>query len=472
MSALLDWLGIAAAEVAQHQPPLVRVAASLPSVAALFQSTKMRTAIVVNDAGHAIGLVEAEDLISGARAGAQTGVSVGSIMQGGSALCDIGVAMHMAVAQMRRCRSLGLVTPDGRPAAVLTLEAALSPLLAPVACRVNEVAPLDVRLQADFAAALLNDGQNGVGIQRALVAQNDEITAAVAKRTIAAMGQDGWGQPPVDFAVIVMGSSGRRESFLRPDQDNGLILGAYPGEAHTAIDAYFMEFSTRFTAALEAASFPLCPGNVMATNPVWRKTLDQWIAQVSRWALQRSGQAVLSADIFFDFRPVYGNADLANRLHEAVIGIAVANPAFVHQICLQEARETAPIGLFGNIIPDDEDNQIDLKLRGTLPFVGLVRFMALRHGIAAIGTLDRLAALVAAGAISAALHGELVEDFSVLTDVRLRRQLADHAAGMPVGNRLDLGGLTGRNRARLLQVFRSIELLRKVAAQSYGGHRG
>jgi CBS domain-containing protein len=437
-------------------------------------STKMRAAIVVNDGGYAIGLIEAENLTSGLQIATQTGVSAGSMMQGASALCDIGTPLHTAVAQMRRngCRALGLVTPDGRPGAVLTLEAALSPLLAPVTCRVNEGALLDARLQADFTAALLNDGQDAVGIQRALVAQNDETTADVAEQTIAAMGQDGWGQPPVDFAVIVMGSSGRRESFLQPDQDNGLILGAYPDEAHTAIDAYFMEFSGRFTAALDAAGFPLCSGNVMATNPVWRKTLDQWIAQVNRWAWHRSGQAVLSADIFFDFRPVYGNTELATRLHESVIGIAAANPAFVHQICQQEARETAPISLFGNIIPDDEDNQIDLKLRGTLPFVGLVRFMALRRGIAAIGTLDRLAALAAADAISPALHADLVEDFSALTDVRLRRQLADHAAGMPVGNRLNLGGLTGRNRARLLQVFRTIELLRKVAVQSYGGQRG
>jgi signal-transduction protein with cAMP-binding, CBS, and nucleotidyltransferase domain len=192
MSALLDWLGLAAVEAAQHQPPLVRVTASLPSVAALLRNTKMHAAIVVNDGGHAIGLVEARDLASGLQSATQTDASAVSIMQGTSALCDIGVALHMAVAQMHRngCSALGLVTPDGRPAAVLTLERALSPLLAPVACRVSEGGALDVRLQADFAAALLNDGQDAVGIQRALVAQNDETMAAVVERTVTAMGQD------------------------------------------------------------------------------------------------------------------------------------------------------------------------------------------------------------------------------------------------------------------------------------------
>jgi signal-transduction protein with cAMP-binding, CBS, and nucleotidyltransferase domain len=269
-----------------------------------------------------------------------------------------------------------------------------------------------------------------------------------------------------------MGSSGRRESFLHPDQDNGLVLDAYPDDAHAAIDPYFIEFSVRLTTALDRAGFPLCAGHVMATNPVWRKTLNQWTAQIGRWARQSSSQAVLAADIFLDFRPVYGDASLAARLSETVLGIAAANPSFVRQIAWTEGRETAPLGLFGRIIPDDDEKHIDLKLRGTLPLVGLVRFLALRHGVPATGTLDRLAALLATGAVSAGLHAALAEDFAVLTDLRLRQQLADHAAGVPPGNRLDLNGLAERDRTRLIQVFRTIELLRKVAAQSYGGQRG
>ena len=97
------------------------------------------------------------------------------------------------------------------------------------------------------------------------------------------------------------------------------------------IDPYFIEFSVRLTTALDRAGFPLCRGHVMATNPVWRKTLEQWQAQVGRWAWQRSGQAVLSADIFLDFRPVYGDASLATRLRDEVLGIAAANPAFVRR---------------------------------------------------------------------------------------------------------------------------------------------
>jgi CBS domain-containing protein len=474
MSALLDWLGLPASAAAQHRAPVVDAAASVASVAALLHSTGARAAIVADDAGRAVGLVEATDLIAGQQSAARPGANAATVMQGATALCGETDPLHAAVARMRQEGRLvlALVAPNGRPAGLLTLDAALSPLLAPLAAQVDSPVPPDAAQQAELAAALIRDGQNSLAVQRALAVLNDATTQAIAAQTVSAMREDGWGNPPVGFALIVMGSSGRRESFLHPDQDNGLVLDAYPDDAHAAIDPYFVEFSVRLTTALDRAGFPLCLGCVMATNPVWRKTLDQWTAQITRWARQRSGQAVLSADIFLDFRPIYGDASLAARLSETVLGIAAANPAFIRQICWQEARETAPLGLFGQIIPDDDERRIDLKLRGTLPLVGLVRFMALRHAIGATGTLDRLAALQAGGAISPGLHAALVEDFAVLTDLRLRQQLADHAAGVPLGNRLELVGLAERDRARLVQVFRSIELLRKVAAQSYGGQRG
>ena len=470
MSALLDWLALPASAAAQHRVPVVDGAASVATVAALLHSARVRAAIVVDDAGRAAGLVESADLPASAGPGAHAA----SVMQGRTALCDEGGALHAAVARMRRegRQVLALVSPSGRPAGLLTLDAALSPLLAPLSAGLTDPSLPEAAHQAELVAALLRDGQPGVAVQRAMAILNDASTAAIAAQTIAAMREDGWGQPPVGFALIVMGSSGRRESFLHPDQDNGLVLDPYPNDAHAVIDPYFIEFSVRLTTALDRAGFPLCRGHVMATNPVWRKTLEQWQAQVGRWAWQRSGQAVLSADIFLDFRPVYGDASLATRLRDEVLGIAAANPAFVRQISWQEARETAPLGLFGQILPDDDEKRIDLKLRGTLPLVGLVRFMALSHGIGATGTLDRLAALQAAAAISPGLHAALVEDFAVLTDLRLRQQLADHAAGLPPGNRLDLAGLAERDRARLVQVFRSVELLRKVAAQRYGGQRG
>ena len=72
-----------------------------------------------------------------------------------------------------------------------------------------------VAAQADGNTALVN-------------ALNDDITRAVLGQSLATMEAAGWGEPPVPFAVLVMGSAGRAESLLHPDQDNGFILADHP----------------------------------------------------------------------------------------------------------------------------------------------------------------------------------------------------------------------------------------------------
>jgi CBS domain-containing protein len=277
----------------------------------------------------------------------------------------------------------------------------------------------------------------------------------------------------VRFALIIMGSGGRREGFLHPDQDNGLVIEPYPDPDHATVDPYFIALSERLTHAFDRAGFPLCTGNVMATNPVWRKTLPQWVSQIEGWALRRSPQAVLSSDIFLDFRPIFGAVEFGHALRREVLRIAAAYPAFIRQICWQQASEGGPIRLFGGIQAGSREGRtIDLKLHGTLPLVGMVRFLALRHGIAATGTLDRLGALAEAGQISASFRADLTDDFAALTAFRLRQQVSDMQAGKPIGNRLAPKRLTERERARLVQVFRTIDALRKSAAREFGGQAG
>ena len=66
----------------------------------------------------------------------------------------------------------------------------------------------------------------------------------------------------------------------------------------------------------------------------------------------------------------------------------------------------------------------------------------------------------------------LAEDFSILTAMRVRQQLADLEAGRPVSNLLALADLSERERKRLVRLFRSIDTLRRVAAQEFGGRLG
>ena len=121
-------------------------------------------------------------------------------------------------------------------------------------------------------------------------------------------------RPPVPFALILMGSAGRGECLLAPDQDNGFVLADYDDAAHTRIDAYFVPLAERFTQLLDAIGFPLCLGNVMATNPVWRKRISEWRRQIAIWLRKRTEAQLLLSDILVDFQHVWGDAALSQAL--------------------------------------------------------------------------------------------------------------------------------------------------------------
>ena len=80
--------------------------------------------------------------------------------------------------------------------------------------------------------------------------------------------------------VITMGSGGRMESFLHPDQDNGII---YLGEETKEADQYFEQLSKHFTKILDDCGIPFCKGDLMASNPLWRHNLQGWKNQLEDW---------------------------------------------------------------------------------------------------------------------------------------------------------------------------------------------
>jgi signal-transduction protein with cAMP-binding, CBS, and nucleotidyltransferase domain len=473
VSALLDWLARPAVSAMRPDPSVVLVGTPVATVAAVLARSDPAAALVVDATGAAVGVVDAAMLLGPADAARP----VEQVMDGPDALAAAALPLHAATGKLRqeRRRWLGLVDEAGRPAGLLGADDALEPLAAPLAALLLPGTTDRAAGRTALAAALLRDGQDPAALQTGLAALNDALMRRIVRDAEQALQADGWGPAPVPFTFLLMGSGGRRESFLCPDQDNGLILAPYPDAQHTAIDRWFVALAERVTLALDAAGFPLCPGQVMATNPVWRKSLDQWAAQFTGWAVRRGPQAVLAADIFLDFRALGGAEHLGVALRGEVLRILAEYPLFARQLCWEHLQQGMPLGLFGQLHGEPgaaHADAIDLKLRASLPMVGMIRMLALRHGIAATGTLERLHALVGLGRIGAELGAALEEDFLALTALRLRQQVADAEAGRKLGNYLQLAGLAERDRQRLVRLFRTLDLLRRAAAQEFGGRLG
>jgi signal-transduction protein with cAMP-binding, CBS, and nucleotidyltransferase domain len=382
--------------------------------------------------------------------------------------------LYRAVGRMRRLRlrHMPVVDPAGRPVGMLDLNEALGAaserLIGQIDRLTNEPSAEGLArtkaAQIALAAELLADRVPAPEIQALITEINLDIHRAVLGAAIAEMEASGWGGQPVPFTLLVMGSGGRGENFLHPDQDNGFILADYPDEEHGRIDAWFIGLAERFTRQLDAVGFPLCKGYVMATNPLWRKSETQWRDQFRLWAQRRSPVAILFADIFLDFRAVEGPVEPAETLRATVIETLAAFPALLAEMCRDETARSVALGFFGRIVTEstgDHPGRVDLKMRGTMPLVGSARLLALRRGIVATGTLARLAGLEKAGALARHEAEELAAAFEHITLLMLRQQLADHAAGRKVGNFVDPDTLSRRDRDRLVDSLRAVETFRK-----------
>ena len=434
-------------------------------------------ALITDAHGRLAGVLTAEDLLERAFFLLEPDQPVSAALLRRAPSLHPHDPLYRALAEMRRQRRncLPVVDAAGEPIGLVRLEALLGSgfaepldeLDAAVTTASRPASPDPKAAQASLAAGLLAAGEPAMEVIALLNAFNDDITAAVLDQALASMAQAGWGEPPVAFAALVMGSAGRGESLLHPDQDNGFILADDAGSEPGTVDRFFAELAQRFTRGLDEVGFPLCAGDVMATNPLWRKPLAQWQAQVNGWVRARGNQEIMFTDIFFDFRAISGSPELAAALRRHVTSAARDNLPFLAQISWLQKDHAGSVDLFGQLITRDgiERDAIDLKLRGSKPLVEIVRLLALEHGIEATGTPARLAALVETGVLADEDAGVLSADLAFLLELLLRHHIERISARRAPDNwttSVAMSCLARRpERERLVQVFRDIDRWRR-----------
>ena len=264
--------------------------------------------------------------------------------------------------------------------------------------------------------------------------------------------------------LIVMGSEGRSEQTLRTDQDNGLIL-AQP------VDAEVLErFRQDFTNALDSFGFPPCPGNVMVQNPLWSKTLDDYVAEFRRWLALPDQNAHMNVAIFFDATAVAGDAALLDTAKAALIGMVRGEQAYLAHFARAVDAFGTPIGLFNNLITaEGKGDALDLKKGGVFPIVHGVRCLAIERGIVAVSTAKRIDLLTEAGALSADFARELTQALQFLMTLRLDRQLA--ATAGTSGSLVRPADLSSMERDLLRDAFQVVKLFREIIRRHFNlGH--
>ncbi len=272
------------------------------------------------------------------------------------------------------------------------------------------------------------------------------------------------------FCWLAFGSEGRLEQTLATDQDNGIIFSLAPGESADAVRARLVPLAERINRALDACGFPLCRGQIMAMNPKWCLALEEWKALFARWIDAGDPESLLNASIFFDFRPLHGQAALAEQLRQWLSTKAAANPRFLHQMVTNALRNRPPLGLVRDFVTDSggaHADTLDLKLNGATPFVDAARVFALATGANATGTAQRLRQAGPKLNIPPAEIEAWVSAFFFIQLLRLRRQHEESEAGQPLDNRINPDRLNDLDRRILKEAFRQARKIQARLALDY-----
>ncbi len=317
-----------------------------------------------------------------------------------------------------------------------------------------------------FVRSLVEEGARARVICRAITLLNDQVL-----ERLLLLAQAELGPPPAAFCWIAMGSEGRREQTFRTDQDNGLIYDdksiADPVR-RAAAEAYFARLGEEAVRRLVECGYPLCPGEIMASNPAWRRSLSGWKDVFSRWIAAPNPQEVLNSTIFFDFRPAFGHLTLGESLRRDVSDMARRNEIFLAFMARDAVAKKPPLTFFNNFIVEkdgEHKNRLDIKIKAIAPFVDLARVLALRHGVTATESIERLERLEDDGFLSTEVAAEAREALEFLIHLRLSHQLRQLENDRTPDNHIDPADLSPLERKSLKEIFGLLGRLQNFVAE-------
>jgi CBS domain-containing protein len=395
------------------------------------------------------------------------------VMTSGLITLEPQASAHQAALTMARngVRHVVVVDAGGRLAGVVSQE----DLFGLQRVSVREIGA-DIQAAPDVAALrratlairglaedLLAQGIGAETLTHHLSTLNDLLTIRVIDVTANA-----FDLPPVAMCWMALGSEGRLEQTFSTDQDNGLVFDA-GGDDAERVRAGLLPFARQVNENLDACGFSLCKGGVMAGNPKWCLTLDEWWRALSRWIHEPEPSALLNAFIFFDLRPIWGSEALAERLRDRLLAEAAGRPIFLRTMAEAALSCEPPLGTLRDFVVDragEFPHTLDLKSTGSRPFVDAARILALANRVPYTSTAQRLRAVTETLGLGEESVAAMIDGFHFIHMLRLRNQcrpgLREGAA-----NRVDPGDLNDLDRQILKEAFRQARKLQQRIAREY-----
>ena len=295
------------------------------------------------------------------------------------------------------------------------------------------------------------------------------FTIDALTRRLISLAIERYGEPPVPWAWLALGSAARQEQALYTDQDHALAYDLQ-GRTREEVDPYFADFAEFVTAGLEDAGIPRCNGDAMAANSALRKSVDGWTDAYKAWMTDPGVEGSVLLSIVFDYRRVMGPLDAEGPFDELLRSCKLY-PNFLRHLSRRALDEKPPTGFRKDLVVESKGQhagRLDIKHKGITIIGNLARAASIGAGLTEKRTIGRLRAAADAGTINEETRAELEEAFRFLWGVRLEHQVARVRAGESPDDFVDPSELGPVTRQGLKEAFKIIARAQKGLAAELG----
>ncbi|MEJ5172447.1 MAG: putative nucleotidyltransferase substrate binding domain-containing protein [Hydrogenothermaceae bacterium] len=263
--------------------------------------------------------------------------------------------------------------------------------------------------------------------------------------------------------LIVMGSEGRQEQILKTDQDNGLIL------MDNFEDPYIEEFAVKFNQALKELGYPECKGNIMITNPEWRKSVSSFKDSIFEYISKINPDNMLKLAILTDLRPVAGKTELAEELRDYIFNHISDNKTFLSWFAFPTIQFKTPLNILGGFETEkgEHKNEIDLKKGGIFSIIHGIRSLTVEYRIKETNTFSRIKELSKNQILKENFARELIESLEFMLTLRLRERLKKIEAKLPPDDYININTLSNLEKDLLKESFKVVNRFKDFIINHY-----
>ena len=267
------------------------------------------------------------------------------------------------------------------------------------------------------------------------------------------------GPPTGPLTWLALGSLARREAVPSSDVDSALL---WAGDGQGSAE-YAHALAEQVLAGLAACGFRADANGAVATNKLFARSYDGWVAAARGWLADPTQErAPILVSLAVDARPVWGV-----RAAPSVADVfrdARRHPDLLRLLGRYALAHRPPTGFLRDFVVEHSGRRrgkLDLKRGGLVPIVDLARWAGMAAGVTSASTPARLRAAAAAGTLDREPAAVLEEAFHLVLQLRLAHQVEQLRAGGEPDDLVRPADLSPVTRVSLREAFRTVATVQR-----------